>query len=270
MTQGEAPAARVWPSIRVPIRQGRRCVARLTLLGAKREAPARAPLARNPVLGPAYSLCPRPRYWRNPGPTAEAMTRARVPESWPERGKGSSWCLPDAPASAPAAAAAGPAWCAGRPGRTTGAGSPCRGAAWPPQRWSRYASGGRTSAERSSGRPVGRCTGRPAAPSRGAGRAPFGALRRTPADRHPHAGVVPKRGAGGDIETALGASIPAVDGDPAPGRGRVPQSLGQARQAGTFDRRTPGPAWLAWRGWLAQAGIEAQPGDDDQVRREVA
>jgi hypothetical protein len=82
--------------------------------------------------------------------------------------------------------------------------------------------------------------------------------------------VVPKRGAGGDIETALGASIPAVDGDPAPGRGRVPQSLGQARQAGTFDRRTPGLAWLAWRGWLAQAGIEAQPGDDGQVRREVA
>ena len=38
------------------------------------------------------------------------------------------------------------AWCAGWPGRTTAAGSPCRGDGGPPRRWSRSASGGRTSA----------------------------------------------------------------------------------------------------------------------------
>lgn len=120
------------------------------------------------------------------------------------------------------------------------------------------------------GRRVGRCRGRPAAPSRRSGRAPFGALPRTPADRHPHAGVVPERGACGDVEAAGGASIPAADGDPPPAGGRVAPPLREARQPRLFSRQAADGTRTAWRGRPAQAGIEARPGDDGKVRREVA
>src|SRR3954447_10429831 len=47
----------------------------------------------------------------------------------------------------------------------------------------------------------------------------FWVAHQHPADRHLHAGVVPERGAGGDVEAAFGAAIPAIDPDPVPERG---------------------------------------------------
>src|SRR3954453_1000131 len=47
----------------------------------------------------------------------------------------------------------------------------------------------------------------------------FWVAHQHPADRHLHAGVVPERGAGGDVEGAFGAAIPAIDPDPVPERG---------------------------------------------------
>src|SRR4051812_28213487 len=44
-----------------------------------------------------------------------------------------------------------------------------------------------------------------------------------PADRHLHAGVMPERSAGSDVEPALAPAIPAIDPDPAPGCGGVGQ-----------------------------------------------
>src|SRR4051794_41623460 len=42
-----------------------------------------------------------------------------------------------------------------------------------------------------------------------------------PADRHLHAGVMPERSAGSDVEPALAPAIPAIDPDPAPGCGGI-------------------------------------------------
>src|SRR3954462_8651916 len=51
-----------------------------------------------------------------------------------------------------------------------------------------------------------------------------------PADRHAHAGVMPERRAGGDVEPALAPAMPAIDPDPAPGCGGIGQPLRQARE----------------------------------------
>src|SRR4051812_18271356 len=55
-----------------------------------------------------------------------------------------------------------------------------------------------------------------------------------PADRHLHAGVMPERGAGSDVEPALAPAIPASDPDPAPGCGGIGQPPPQARGAGAL------------------------------------
>src|SRR5215210_3497416 len=60
-----------------------------------------------------------------------------------------------------------------------------------------------------------------------------------PADRHAHAGVMPERRAGGDVQALLGATIPAVEADPMPARGRVLQPLLQAWLPSTFDPWPP-------------------------------
>jgi len=91
-----------------------------------------------------------------------------------------------------------------------------------------------------------------------------------PADRHPHAGVVPERRAGGDVEPAPGPPVPALDGDPAPGRARAAQPLCEARQPSAPDRRAAGRSRTPPRRRFAQAGVEAQAGDHGQVRRQVA
>ena len=82
--------------------------------------------------------------------------------------------------------------------------------------------------------------------------------------------MVPERGAGGDVEAADGASIPAVDGDPAPGRARIAHPLCKAGQPCPLHRWSAPHFRAARRGRLAQTGIEAQAGDDGEVRREVA
>src|SRR3954464_6468994 len=56
-----------------------------------------------------------------------------------------------------------------------------------------------------------------------------------PADRHLHAGVMPERGAGGDVEPALAPAIPAIDPDPAPGCGGIGQPPRQGRGAGALS-----------------------------------
>src|SRR3954447_23511150 len=65
-----------------------------------------------------------------------------------------------------------------------------------------------------------------------------------PADRHLHAGVMPERSAGGDVEPALASAIPAIDPDPAPGCGGIGQPPPQARGGsallpGGLGRRAP-------------------------------
>src|SRR3954464_7313436 len=82
-----------------------------------------------------------------------------------------------------------------------------------------------------------------------------------PADRHAHAGVMPERRAGGDVEALLGAAMPAVEADPMPARGRVLQPLFQAWLPSTFDPWPPTRAGHAGWGWRVEAGIKAQPGD---------
>src|SRR3954462_12744359 len=60
-----------------------------------------------------------------------------------------------------------------------------------------------------------------------------------PADRHLHAGMMPERGAGGDVEAAFGAAIPTLTPPPAPGCGGIGQPFQQARQASAFDPWSP-------------------------------
>src|SRR4051812_49879791 len=63
-----------------------------------------------------------------------------------------------------------------------------------------------------------------------------------PADRHLHAGVMPERGAGGDVEPALAPAIPAIDPDPVPGCGGVRQPPPPAWGGGASDPRSCRPA----------------------------
>src|SRR4051812_49578183 len=65
-----------------------------------------------------------------------------------------------------------------------------------------------------------------------------------PADRHLHAGVMPERRAGSDVEPALAPAIPAIDPDPAPGCGGVGQPPRPAPEASALyprASRPPGP-----------------------------
>ena len=91
-----------------------------------------------------------------------------------------------------------------------------------------------------------------------------------PADRHLHAGVMPERGAGGDVDAAFGAAIPAIDPDPMPGCGGIGQPVQQARQASAFDPPSPECARLARGSGLIQTGVEPQPRDHAQVPTHVA
>src|SRR6185295_5501590 len=91
-----------------------------------------------------------------------------------------------------------------------------------------------------------------------------------PADRHLHAGVMPERRAGGDVEPALAPAIPAIDPDPVPGCGGIGQPLSQAWLPSPFDPWPPTRAGHAGRGWRVEAGIEAQPGDQAQVAARIA
>ena len=91
-----------------------------------------------------------------------------------------------------------------------------------------------------------------------------------PADCHPPAGVMPKRGAGSDVEPARAAAVPALDTDPSPGCTPAAQALGQAGQPLPGDRWSPSRPRSARRRWIAQAGIEAQTGHHGQVRRKGA
>src|SRR4051794_5961375 len=80
-----------------------------------------------------------------------------------------------------------------------------------------------------------------------------------PADRHLHAGVMPERGAGGDVEAAFGAAIPAINPDPMPGRGWIAPPFQQARQASAFAPGSPERAGHPGWGRLIQTGVEPQP-----------
>src|SRR6476646_7887206 len=90
-----------------------------------------------------------------------------------------------------------------------------------------------------------------------------------PADRHAHAGVMPERRAGGDVQALLGAAIPAVEADPLPARGRVCQPLLQAWLPSPFDPWPPTRAGLAGRGWRVEGRIKAQPGDQAQMTTRI-
>src|SRR3954466_11105663 len=91
-----------------------------------------------------------------------------------------------------------------------------------------------------------------------------------PADRHLHAGVMPERRAGSDVEPALAPAIPAVEPDPMLARTRVLQPLSQAWLPSPFDPWPPAGAGHAGRGWRVEAGIKAQPGDQAQVAARIA
>src|SRR3954466_10673807 len=91
-----------------------------------------------------------------------------------------------------------------------------------------------------------------------------------PADRHLHAGVMPERRAGSDVEPALAPAIPAIDPDPAPGCGGIGQPLRQAREASPFYPWSSERAGLAGWGRLVQASVEPQPRDHAQVPAHLA
>src|SRR4051812_18489688 len=91
-----------------------------------------------------------------------------------------------------------------------------------------------------------------------------------PADRYLHAGVMPERGAGGDVEPAFGAAIPAINPDPMPGRGWIGQPLRQARQASAFDPGSAEGARRARGSRLIQTGVEPQSRDHAQVPPHIA
>src|SRR5215217_8350654 len=90
-----------------------------------------------------------------------------------------------------------------------------------------------------------------------------------PADRHAHAGVMPERRAGGDVQPARALAVPALDPDRVPGCGWIGQPLQQARQASAFDPWPPTRAGHAGWGWRVEAGIKAQPGDQAQVAARI-
>src|SRR5689334_14107021 len=91
-----------------------------------------------------------------------------------------------------------------------------------------------------------------------------------PADRHLHAGVMPERRAGGDVEPALASAIPAIDPDPAPGCGGIGQPLSQAWLPSAFDPWSSERAGLPGWGRLVQAGVEPQSRDHAQVPPHIA
>src|SRR4051812_27277260 len=80
-----------------------------------------------------------------------------------------------------------------------------------------------------------------------------------PADRHAHAGVMPERRARGDVQALLGATIPTVEADPMPARGRVLQPLLQAWLPSTFDPWPPTRAGQAGRGRGREGGVQGPP-----------
>src|SRR3974377_1329575 len=93
----------------------------------------------------------------------------------------------------------------------------------------------------------------------------FGIAHEQPADRHRrHAAAIPDRGAAGDLDEAIGSSVPQTDAAALPADVAVLEDGGELFQALAFDRR-PATAFMLLRRKGEQVGIEAQPCDDTNM-----
>src|SRR6266566_7172364 len=83
-----------------------------------------------------------------------------------------------------------------------------------------------------------------------------------PADRHGrHAAAIPQRGAGGDLDDAVGSAVPETDPVSLPGDVAILEDGEELFVALALDRR-PAPTFALLRREVEQTGIEAQAGDD--------
>jgi len=82
-----------------------------------------------------------------------------------------------------------------------------------------------------------------------------------PPDRHRrHARVIPKRGAAGDLDDAVGSTVPETDVTALPADFAIPENGGKLFQWLALDRRPP-TALALLRREVEQVGIEAQASD---------
>jgi hypothetical protein len=83
-----------------------------------------------------------------------------------------------------------------------------------------------------------------------------------PADRNwRNAAAIPQRGAGCDLDDAIGAAVPQADPVALPDDFAILEDGGKLFVGLASDRRAAAPFALGWRE-MEQIGIEAQAGDD--------
>ena len=89
-----------------------------------------------------------------------------------------------------------------------------------------------------------------------------GIAHEEPTDRDRwHAATIPDGGAAGDLDDAVGSTVPEADAEALPGDVGIVEDGGEFSQPLALDRR-PAPAFALLRREIEQVGIEVQASDD--------